>query len=135
MTPKGAFGTLTSAMKARHAVRLASAVAALLVGTAATCGPPYQRVYVHSNPPGAEVYLDQELVGTTPLQLRIGTGRAHAVYLKKEGFRPELVVLENHQPPDGIDFLTPADVRVRLIPQTGPAGRELEVAPEGDRAP
>jgi len=58
----------------------------------------------------------------------------HTVYLKKEGFRPELVVLEKHDATDGVDFLTPADVSRRLAP--GPSSDpemerrlKIEIAP------
>jgi len=87
----------------------------------------YQRVGIESAPDAAEVYLDGELVGTTPLELRVPTGADHSVFLKKEGFQPRMVVLDQNQPGDGIDFLTPADLRVRLVPRTGMQGREVEV--------
>jgi hypothetical protein len=94
----------------------------------------YQNVGIESDPPGAEIYLDGKLAGQTPLQLRVPRDAAHTVYLKKEGYRPELVVLEKHDANDGIDFLTPADVTRRLSP--GPSSDpelerrlKIEVAP------
>ena len=85
----------------------------------------YQNVGIESDPPGAEIYLDGKPVGTTPQNLRVSREAPHTVYLKKEGFRPELVVLEKHDAVDGIDFLTPADVVKRLSP--GPSSDpELE---------
>lgn len=94
----------------------------------------YQNVGIESDPPGAEIYLDGRLAGTTPLELRVSREAAHTVYLKKEGYRPELVVLDLHNAADGIDFLTPADVTRRLTP--GPSADpelerrlKLEVAP------
>ena len=101
---------------------------------AATCAP-YQRMHIESQPPGAEVYLDKQRVGTTPLELRIPTGAAHGVFVKKEGFRPQLVVLENHEATDGVDFLTPADVLVRLQPVEGAMDRDIEVEVESERRP
>jgi hypothetical protein len=76
----------------------------------------YQNVGIESDPPGAQVYVDGKLEGVTPFQLRVSRDAPHTVYLKKEGFRPELVVLERHPANDGIDFLTPADVSRRLAP-------------------
>ena len=63
---------------------------------------------------------------------------AHTVYLKKEGYRPELVVIEKHDANDGIDFLTPADVVKRLSP--GPSSdpeleRRLKIEAEGSKGP
>ena len=76
----------------------------------------YQNVGVESDPPAAQIYLDGQLVGKTPAQLEIGRDKAHTIYLKREGYKPELVVLEKHEASDGIDFLTPADVVKRLSP-------------------
>ena len=94
----------------------------------------YQNVGIESDPPGAQIYLDGKLMGQTPLQLQVGRDAAHTVYLKKEGYRPELVVLERHEANDGIDFLTPADVARRLSP--GPSSDpeherrlQIEIAP------
>ena len=85
----------------------------------------YQNVGVESDPPGAQIFLDGELVGETPAQLRVGRDEPHTVYLKREGYKPELVLLERHEANDGIDFLTPADVARRLSP--GPSSDpELE---------
>jgi len=85
----------------------------------------YQNVAIESDPPGAEIFLDGKSVGDTPQSLRISREQPHTVYLKKEGFRPELVVLEKHDANDDIDYLTPADVVKRLSP--GPSSDpELE---------
>ena len=85
----------------------------------------YQNVAIESDPPGAEIFLDGKPVGTTPQNLRVSREAPHTIYLKKEGYRPELVVLEKHDAVDGIDFLTPADVVKRLSP--GPSSDpELE---------
>ncbi len=100
---------------------LAGTVAALALCACAA----YQNYRIESDPPGAQIYLDGKLAGQTPLELRVPRDAAHTVYLKKEGFRPELVVLEKHEAADDIDFLTPADVTRRLSP--GPSSDpELE---------
>jgi hypothetical protein len=96
----------------------------------------YQNVGIESTPPGAEIFLDGKSVGQTPLTLRISREAPHSVYLKKEGFRPELVVLEKHDAVDGVDYLTPADVTKHLVP--GPSSdpeleRKLKI--EVDDAP
>ena len=76
----------------------------------------YQNVGVQSDPTGADIYLDGALVGKTPMELEVGRDGAHTLYLKREGYRPELVLLEHHAANDGIDFVTPADVTRRLNP-------------------
>ena len=88
------------------------------------CGH-YQNIGVESDPTGAQVYLDGVPVAKTPATVAVGRDRAHTIYLKREGYRPELVVLEKHAANDGIDYLTPADVTKRLNP--GPSSDpELE---------
>ena len=79
------------------------------------CGH-YQTIGVESDPPGAQVYLDGQPVAKTPTTLAVGRDRAHTIYLKREGYKPELVVLDRHTANDGIDYLTPADVTKRLNP-------------------
>ena len=96
----------------------------LLVLCLAGCAA-YQNVAIESVPPGAEIYLDGKPVGPTPQNLRVSREHDHTVYLKKDGYRPELVVLEKHEANDGIDYLTPADVVKHLSP--GPSSDpELE---------
>ncbi len=71
---------------------------------------------VDSRPSEAEVFVDGFLIGHTPARIPIATLSDHKVYLKKEGYRPELVILTLHERPDRINFLTPADVFVALVP-------------------
>jgi hypothetical protein len=92
----------------------------------------YQRVGVHSEPSGAEVWLDKQLVGHTPLELRIDRTAAHAVYLKRDGYRPELVVLDLVRAPDGLAFLVPPDVEVRLVPGAGSDDQQRDLEIEVD---
>jgi sirohydrochlorin ferrochelatase len=98
---------------------------ALLLAVCLAGCSAYQNVAIESDPPGAEIFLDGKPVGQTPQRLRVSRELDHTVYLKKEGYRPELVVLEKHEANDGIDYLTPADVAKRLSP--GPSSDpELE---------
>jgi hypothetical protein len=103
---------------------------ALLLSSCAGCGP-YQNVGMESVPPGAEVYLDGYLIGTTPMKTSVWRHEDHSVFLKKPGYRPELVVLRRNDPPDGLFFLTPADVRVRLSRQAGADGEPDAATEEG----
>jgi serine/threonine-protein kinase len=116
-------------MRGIRVTRLALAAAALVAagpGGCATCAP-YQRVGVESVPPGAQVFADGEPVGTTPMELTLSTGVEHAVFVKKQGYRPELVVMQRNVPEDPPPFLTPADVRVwltRMSPRPGAAAAD-----------
>jgi hypothetical protein len=94
--------------------------ARLLGVTLVLCGAlgcaAVQFVGVETDPPGAQIYLDGKLVGTTPAKLKVSREKDHMIYLKRDGYRPEPVVLEKHEANDGIDYLTPADVVKRLSP-------------------
>ena len=43
---------------------------------------------VVSRPPGARVFVDDKLIGTTPLQMPSIAAGAHAVRLELDGYRP-----------------------------------------------
>jgi hypothetical protein len=79
-----------------------------------TCAP-YQRVGVESRPSGAHVFADGEDVGVTPLEVRLATDAEHSIFVKKPGYKPELVVMQRNTPEEPPPYLTPADVRVRLM--------------------
>lgn len=98
----------------------------------------YQNVGVVSEPAGAEVFLDGERVGITPMRLPIGRDRPHLLFLKLDGHIPREAVLSHNPATDGIDFLTPADVSVRLVrrplkpgeAETGDRDRQVDVEVE-----
>jgi hypothetical protein len=102
------------------------------LGCAFTACARYQYVAVRSEPSGAEVFLDKQLVGRTPLDLRIDRDRTHAFYVKRGGYRPELVLLERVESPDGLAYLVPPDVEVRLAPgaDSREQDRDLEIEAE-----
>lgn len=110
-------GTVTDAALARALRALVTASLGIVL-QGATCAP-YQNVSVHSTPAAAQVFVDGDFIGVTPQRLAIGTLSDHKVFLKKDGYRPELVVLTLHRPTDGINFLTPPDVYVTLSPLDG----------------
>lgn len=117
----------------KRSIRLWMFVASAVWLAGATCAP-YQKVGIESSPAAAEIYVDGDLVGETPAEVRVPTGEDHSVFIKKQGYKSRLVVLNRNEPQDGIDFLTPADIRVRLVPLTDPKGRELEVEVEKKEA-
>ena len=95
----------------------------------------YQELNVTSSPADADVFLDQRRLGKTPLKLTVERTRDHALYVKKDGYTPELVVLTLRDAPDGRKFLTPADVFVTLTRgrSDGFDGSETGLPPAGDR--
>jgi hypothetical protein len=99
--------------------RTARLLLAAVAAVGAACGTVGQRVGIVSEPAGAEVYVDGKLVGKAPLMLRMDRGTDHLVFVKLEGYVPERAILALNQAPDDVDFLTPADVNVRLQPRLG----------------
>lgn len=57
----------------------------LLGGCSAATHGPTQLVSVDSLPVGAEIYIDGELVGHTPLELELNRGSSHVVTLRWSG--------------------------------------------------
>lgn len=115
-------------IRRRRTVSLPLAALALALG-ACTVFQRHQNIRVETVPAGADVYLDGELVGQTPMQLSLPTTKHRAVYLKKADYRPELVVLELRSEPDRIDFYQPPDIAVELVPLPPQSAqqRELEI--------
>ena len=119
-----------------RALNLLAALGLLGLSSCAACAR-YQHVGIASAPAGAAIFLDGEKIGETPHREAIPRDKEHAVYLKKPGYRPELVVLDLHRPEDGVWFFTPADVWVELAPLANATDleRSLEIEVEERRAP
>ncbi len=119
-----------------RALNLLAVFGLLGLSSCAACAR-YQQVGIASAPAGAEIFLDGEKIGETPHRESIARDKEHAVYLKKPGYRPELVVLDLHRPEDGVWFFTPADVWVELAPLPGATDldRSLEIEVEEPGTP
>ncbi len=70
-------------------------VAGLVLPLALAVGCAHQAV-VASDPPGAEVYVNGEKVGVTPVSIEDAPGwsREYEITLRKEGYEPKQVTLE-----------------------------------------
>jgi hypothetical protein len=109
---------------AREAIR--ALLALLLAGSAAACAPR-QRIPLGCIPKDVTVYVDGEALEPTPSELVLRSDRPHTVFVKGEGYEPEMIVLESAER-DGEHRLTPADVC--LQPRFVGVRRELEVEVE-----
>ncbi len=82
-------------------------------------------VLLHSYPPGAEVRVDGELVGTTPLRQSLGHGR-HEVLLSMQGYKTEVRTFElgDGAPPDvWTPHLVPLGITLSMTSE--PTGAEV----------
>ena len=102
------------------------ALAALLVAGCALIFP-FQRVPIEVNPADAEVFVDGKAVGARDRSPNLRADKDHSVFLKRDGYRSELVILRPDRS-DGRPRLEPMAVRVDLRPLV--PGRDLEVEVE-----
>jgi hypothetical protein len=102
------------------------AFAALLALPLAGCALifPFQLVPIEVTPADAEVFVDGKLAAAPPLQANLRADRDHSVFLKREGYRSELVILKVDRT-DGRPRLDPGQVKVTLRPLV--PGHDLEV--------
>jgi hypothetical protein len=78
-----------------HSIALAvSLLAAAVVGGCATImAPGPDRVPIQSNPPGARVYLDDELMGQTPVVIELDRERSQGrVRVEADGYHPAVML-------------------------------------------
>jgi hypothetical protein len=126
LEPEGRASHVPGRTEAARRGLFASASAAILVFTAVGCAP-MQRVPLDLGPAPVEVYVDGErLPDPLPAELDLKPDRAHIVFVKKPGYRPEQVVLRSVEQADGPPRLEPEHVALELRRET-PKGRRLEV--------
>jgi hypothetical protein len=89
-------------------------IIALCVFLLFTQGCVKRNLHVKSNPPGAEVYFNEDLAGTTPFDYDFIHYALHKVEVKKEGYKT-LTVLQNIKPP--LHLWPPLDFFFEIIPR------------------
>jgi hypothetical protein len=104
----------------------------LLVLLATTCsGCVRRRMTVRTNPPGATVSVDNQVIGTTPAASSFVYYGTREFRVEKDGYRTE-TIMRRFDPPwyefPGLDFISetlwPGEIRderiidVELVPQT-----------------
>ncbi len=115
--------------------RIRSFRGAALVASIATltaCAP-LQRVELEVEPIPESVFVDGQAVTPVPTGLDLRADRDHKLYFKRDGFKPELVVLQSVTGDEG-PVLEPSRVRVRLRP-LDPGGRDVRIEQEDDASP
>ena len=81
-------------MQRQFALVAALALAPLLTGCGTILGGTYQNVPMYSSPEGAEVYINGEWVGTTPVAFQLKRGKIYVVEFRREGYEDVRVVLD-----------------------------------------
>lgn len=121
--------------------------------TIATGGGEDQAVRVSSTPRGADVFVNDELVGKTPMSIRLPRKDDHHVRIEKVGYQPYERELRSGMNAWlfgniilggliglGVDLLSGAssgldrtNVSPRLVKATGPAGPTASARPAGQQ--
>ena len=86
-----------------------------LAGCLALAGCVDRRLFITSDPPGARVYLNDQDVGTTPLEVDFTWFGTYDVRLHREGFEPLVTTREAKAP---LHEVPPFDLAALLIPGT-----------------
>ncbi len=84
----------------------------LLTGCATVFKGTSDKVYVSSEPSGAEVYVDGHQMGSTPIKLKLKSDDIHHITIKKEGFKTQTYTVTNHI---GVEWVL-LDILFDIIP-------------------
>lgn len=91
------------------------AAAVVLLGCAAGAGCVDRRIFITSDPSGARVYLNDQDVGVTPLEVNFTWYGVYDVRVRKEGYEPLVTTREAKAP---LYELPPFDLIALAIPGT-----------------
>lgn len=67
-----------------------------LTGCATIIKGSHTGIDIESDPSRAQVYVDGELIGETPLDVALRSNRSHVIEIKKEGFETKTYILNHH---------------------------------------
>lgn len=112
--------------RARGAVAMAGL--ALLFGLGCA---PVQVVPLSVEPTPGSLHVDGRAVSPVPDHVELRADRDHKLYFKRDGYRPELVILRSQDGEAG-PRLEPARVQARLQPLS-PGARDVQIEREGER--
>ncbi len=73
-----------------------SAVALAVLGCATILNDTSPPVRIGSEPAGADVYVDGNLLGRTPAVIELSTKSSHTVVFRKEGYADRTYLLQTH---------------------------------------
>lgn len=68
---------------------IALAVISCYMAGCSLFGPRSQSIGVSSDPPGAQVFVGEKLMGTTPLHFEVARGDFHIVEVRKPGYQTQ----------------------------------------------
>ena len=84
-----------------------------------------QRVPLDVGPGPVLLFVDGELATEIPEELELRADRDHKIFVKRDGYTPELVVLESREL-DGRDRLEPPRIEIRLKRKRGDRDVRIE---------
>jgi hypothetical protein len=93
---------------------------------------PFQRVPIDVTPDDAEVFVDGKLAPASAREPNLRADRDHSVFVKRDGYRSELVILRVDRG-EGRPRLDPAALTIELRPLV--PNRDLEVEVERPEQP
>jgi hypothetical protein len=89
-----------------------TAVLFVLTGCAAVLGSKQKDFDLHSTPQGADVFLDGNRLGTTPVKVKLSNQAEHTFVFKKEGYKDATCTLAKGTGAGWVVF----DVLTGLVP-------------------
>jgi hypothetical protein len=84
-----------------------------------------QQISVRCVTQTVEVFVDGQLIEGNPDLLELSVDEPHKVFIRAEGYEPQLYTFEPEVAEDGSLHLTPSNVCIELVPVG--QGRRLEV--------
>jgi len=82
--------------KVAAAVLVCAAFAGLAAGCATLFANKTPDVQINSDPDGAQVYVNGDRVGTTPVKLQLAANKTYTIEFRKDGFQTRTYHLSNH---------------------------------------
>lgn len=96
----------------RRAIAIGLAMGLMLAGCAGR-----QAIPLDLSPREAEVFVDGKKIDADSKEVKLRVDRDHKIFVKKKGFRSELVVIRSVEV-EGEQMLSPSEVEVQLDPLT-----------------
>lgn len=114
----------------------AAAGGCVLIVALAGCAPT-QMIGLSVSPEPAVLFVDGKRLDELPESVELTANKDHTLFLQREGYRSQLIIVRTAEREDGEDFLSPERVEVSLKREaTSAPGITVEIdEAEEERAP